>query len=95
MFPDMLIVRQDSDHFRFDVLEPHDPSRADNVDKAQGLAEFAEKHGGLFQRIQLIRKEGTGFARLDLNRSAIRQKVRLVTSNAQLDDLFKSAAEVT
>jgi type III restriction enzyme len=94
MFPDMLIVRRDGDEFRFDILEPHDPSRADNVDKAQGLADFAEKHGSLFKRIQLIRKQGAGFARLDLNRSAVRQKVRLITSNAQLDDLFKTAAEV-
>jgi type III restriction enzyme len=94
MFPDMLIVRHDADQFFFDILEPHDPSRADNIDKAQGLAEFSEKHGALFKRIQLIRKQGGGFARLDLNRSTVRQKVRLLTSNAQLDDLFKSAAEV-
>lgn len=94
MFPDMLIVRRDGDDYRFDILEPHDPSLADNLEKAHGLANFAEKHGDVFDRIQLIRKQGSGFVRLELNRSAIRQKLRLVTSNAQIDDLFKSASDV-
>jgi type III restriction enzyme len=91
MFPDLLIVRRDGGDFRFDILEPHDPSLADNLEKARGLANFAEKHGDVYARIQLIRKQGGGFARLELNRSAICQKLRLVTSNAQIDELFESA----
>lgn len=92
MFPDMVIVRKYGVRFRFDILEPHDPSLADNLEKAQGLAIFAEKHGDVFDRIQLIRKQATGFARLELNKSAIRDKLRLVTANAQIDDLFASDA---
>ena len=95
MFPDMLIVRRDGNDFRFDILEPHDASLADNLEKAKGLASFAEKHGDVFGRIQLIRKSKNGFARLDLNRSVVRDKLRLVTSNAQIDDLFASDAGVT
>lgn len=95
MFPDLLIVRSDGGDFLFDILEPHDPSLADNLEKAKGLANFAERHGDVFDRIQLIRKQGSGFARLELNRSAIHQKLRLVTSNAQIDELFGSVAEVT
>jgi type III restriction enzyme len=34
--------------YRFDILEPHDPSREDNAVKAVGLAQFAEKHWTLF-----------------------------------------------
>ena len=48
MFPDLLIVRQIDDDYRFDILEPHDPSREDNAVKAVGLAQFAEKHWTLF-----------------------------------------------
>jgi type III restriction enzyme len=95
MFPDMLMVRKEGKDFRFDILEPHDPSLADNLEKAKGLADFAEKRGDVFSRIQLIRKQGSRFARLELNRSAIRDKLRLVTSNAQIDDLFASAAGTT
>lgn len=89
MFPDMIIVRQVASGFRFDILEPHDPSRSDNLGKAKGLAEFAEKHGDVFDRVQLIRKRTTGFARLEMNRAAIRDKLRLVTSNDQIDALFE------
>ena len=56
MFPDLLVVRKDSEGFSFDILEPHDPSLKDNAAKAVGLADFAEDHWALFSRIQLIRK---------------------------------------
>ena len=36
MFPDLLIARKVGDGFRFDVLEPHDPSLADNFEKLTG-----------------------------------------------------------
>jgi len=38
MFPDLLVVREDSKGFLFDILEPHDPSLKDNAAKAVGLA---------------------------------------------------------
>ncbi|MEO7150420.1 MAG: hypothetical protein ABIX46_01735 [Burkholderiaceae bacterium] len=39
-----------------DVLEPHDPSRKDNVPKAVGFAHFAEAHGAGYGCIGLVRK---------------------------------------
>lgn len=92
MFPDLLIVRQVGKRVKFDILEPHDPSLADNFEKARGLAEFAEKHGDLFDRVQMIRKRGSHYVRLDMNRSAIRDRLRTVTLNAQLDALFDEHA---
>lgn len=96
MFPDLLIVRADAHSYVFDVLEPHDPSRKDNYPKAVGLAKFADKHGDRFGRIQLIRrvrKFGRDiFYRLDMNKSHIRNKVRGVTSNAELDRIFDEDA---
>jgi len=47
---------QSGNHYVCDILELHDPSLADNYEKAVGLAQFAEKQGHLFGRIQLIRK---------------------------------------
>ena len=93
MFPDFLIVRQIKNNLLFDVLEPHDPSRADNVGKAKGLAAFAEKHGHLFGRVQLIRGGGGGYRRLDMNRSDVQDRLRLINNNAQLDALFVEMAE--
>ena len=102
LFPDLLVVRQapDGEGFRFDILEPHDPSLGDNVEKAVGLARFAERHGHLFERIQLIRRQrspagGEAFFRLEINRTTIQKKLLLVTTNAQLDALFEAEATST
>ena len=97
MFSDLLVVRADAHGYVFDVLEPHDPSRKDNYPKAVGLAKFAEKHGERFGRIQLIRKaKGADrrehFYRLDMGKLSIRNKVRGVTSNAELDRIFDEDA---
>ena len=93
MFPDFVVVRKVGDPWLVDILEPHDPSRDDNVDQARGLARFAERHGALFGRIQLIRKRKAAgcaeqFVRLDVNRQETMQKVLLVSQASQLDALF-------
>lgn len=97
MFPDLLVVRAGVHGYLFDVLEPHDFSRKDNYPKAVGLAKFAEKHGEHFGRIQLIRKvKGADrcdhFYRLDMGRLNVRNKVRGVTSNSELDRIFDEDA---
>lgn len=93
MFPDLLVVRQDSKGYLFDILEPHDPSLKDNAVKAVGLAKFAERHWTLFERIQLIRKKKGAdgverYFRLDMGNDAIRKKVLAVTTNSQFDQVF-------
>ncbi|MGC9396856.1 MAG: DEAD/DEAH box helicase [Anaerolineae bacterium] len=99
MFPDLLIVRRDADGFLFDILEPHDPSLADNAAKARGLAAFAEKHWHQFDRIQLIRKR-TGpdgqehYYRLDVGKDSVRRNVLAISDNAALDRLFEEFAAV-
>ncbi|MCX6029106.1 MAG: hypothetical protein NT169_07360 [Chloroflexi bacterium] len=100
MFPDLVIVRQVNNSFRFDILEPHDPSRDDNAAKAVGLAEFAEKHWRLFDRIQLIRKKKAPdgrdhYIRLDVGKEPVRKKVLRITSNDALDQVFDDAAKVS
>lgn len=92
-YPDFLIVRRDNDgEYVIDILEPHDPTRIDNLGKAKGFAEYARQNPGV-GRIELIRKEkdGTGherFKRLDMARSAIRDKVSHVMTNDELDHIF-------
>ena len=93
MFPDLLIVREVDGDFIFDILEPHNPSLNDNMAKAKGLADFAEKHGDVFGRVQLIRGgAGDKFIRLDLHRSEIRDRLRVLDKNTQLDALFDEFA---
>lgn len=93
MFPDLLIVRADAHGYVFDILEPHDGSRKDNCPKAVGLAKFAELHWDKFGRIELIReKRGADgqmhFYRLDMAKTSIRNKVRGITNNSELDRIF-------
>lgn len=95
MFPDLVVVRKEKNDFVIDILEPHAPSLADNFEKALGLARFAETHGHLFGRIQLIRKQsspvgGEHFARLEINKREMIRKLLLITSNPQLDALFST-----
>lgn len=97
MFPDLVIVRKKRDGYVFDILEPHDPSLADNFEKAVGLARFAQTHGHLFDRVELIREGkspagGKRYSRLDVNKESVRKAVLLITANPQLDELFAQKA---
>ena len=98
MFPDLVIVRTDAHGYVFDILEPHDSSRKDNYPKAVGLAKFAEKHWDVFGRIELIREmrgpDGQmHFYGLDMSKAAIRNRVRAINSNTELDHIFEEDAE--
>ena len=99
MFPDLVVVRQDSTGVLFDILEPHDPSLKDNAVKAVGLAKFAESHWHLFSRIELIRKRRGAdgrdrYLRLNVGNDVVRDKVLGITSNSQLDQVFNDSAVV-
>ena len=92
-YPDFLIVRKDiEEEYVIDILEPHDPTRIDNLGKARGFAEYARQNPGV-GRIELIRmgKDGVGhqrFKRLNMAKSAIRDKVAHAITNEELDHIF-------
>lgn len=94
-YPDFVIIRKDGDEeFVIDILEPHDPTRIDNLGKAKGFAEYARQNPGV-GRIQLIRKgkDAAGhdrFKRLDMARSAVRDKVSHAMTNDELDHIFET-----
>ena len=97
MYPDLVIIRADAEGYVFDILEPHDSSRKDNFPKAVGLAKFAEKHWDVFGRIELIREmrgpDGQmHFYRLDMAKASIRNRVRGISSNSELDHIFTEDA---
>ena len=99
MYPDLLVVRklEGSEDYLFDILEPHHPNLDDNVDKAKGLAKFAEKHWDLFDRIELIRKKRGAngeeqYFRLDVGKAKVREMVLEKIDNHQLDRVFDKKA---
>lgn len=97
-YPDFLIIRHnDQDGYVIDILEPHDPTRKDNLGKAKGFAEYARQNPCV-GRIELIRiaKDPAGknrFKRLDMSRNAIRDKVFHAASNEELDRIFETDGE--
>lgn len=95
-YPDFIIVRRDTvsqkGEYIIDILEPHRPDLDDNLGKAKGFAEYARQNPGL-GRIQLIRqmKQASGtckFKRLDMSKSAVRDKVSHAQTSEELDHIF-------
>src|SRR5574344_1487943 len=96
-YPDFIIIRKDPDtKYVLDILEPHDPTRTDNLGKAQGFASYARNNQEI-GRLQLIRlkKDGIGrdkFIRLDMSRSLVQEKVLAARTNEELDHIFDEFA---
>ena len=93
-YPDFLIIRKDGSEYVVDILEPHDPTRQDNLGKAKGFAEYARQNPGV-GRIQLIRMQKDSLGRerafrLDMSKSSIRDKVSRCLSNGELNNIFES-----
>lgn len=91
-YPDFLVIREDGSDYVVDILEPHDPSRVDNLGKAKGFAEYARQNPGV-GRIQLIRMKRDAVGnerafRLDMSKGSVRDKVSHCTSNDELNHIF-------
>lgn len=93
-YPDFIIIRKDeSIGYIFDILEPHNPDFADNLGKAKAFAEYARENRNV-GRIQLIRKgkDAAGnnvFKRLDLTQSRARERVLKATTNDEINHIFE------
>lgn len=97
-FPDFLIIRRENGgDYIIDILEPHDPTRDDNVSKAKALAQYATENPCI-GRAQLIRLTKTSIGeelkRLDFAaHSELREKVAIINNNQELDNLFAQFSE--
>jgi type III restriction enzyme len=87
-YPDFLIFRKSGQGYLADVLEPHSLSLEDGWAKARGLARFAQRHGDLFGRIELLAEIKGKMKRLDLKNPDVREKVLVVNNVSQLRHLF-------
>lgn len=95
-YPDFLIIRNVVGiGYAIDILEPHRGDLTDNLSKAKALVDYAQKQPSVpIGRLQMIR-EGkdsiTGkkrMKRLDLAKSAVRERVMQLQSTQELDALF-------
>ena len=92
-YPDFIIVRKNPVlGYVIDILEPHSPDFKDNLGKAKGFAEYA-RHNSSIGRIQLIRMykdaaRNNRFKRLDMYKTAVREKVIHAVNTDELDHIF-------
>ena len=95
-YPDFLIIRNVVGiGYAIDILDPHRGDLTDNLSKAKALVDYAQKQPSApIGRLQMIR-EGkdsiTGkkrMKRLDLAKSAVRERVMQLQSTQELDALF-------
>jgi len=97
-YPDFIIIRKENGgDYILDILEPHDPTRDDNVGKAKALAQYATENPTI-GRAQLIRltRTATGdvLKRLDFAaHSELREKIASISLNEELDRLFSQYGE--
>jgi len=90
MRPDFLFFGTDaSDEIVVDIVDPYGEHLADSLPKLRGLAEYTEKHGSNFDRIEAVAKIDGSYRMLDLKAPQVRELVRRVTTakEAYLDPL--------
>ncbi|HEV7344993.1 MAG TPA: DEAD/DEAH box helicase family protein [Devosia sp.] len=58
-----------------DIVDPHGIQFGDALPRMRGLARYAEKHPGVYRRIEVVAKIGSTFRTLDLTEASVRAAV--------------------
>jgi hypothetical protein len=90
MRPDFLFFSTDaSGAVVVDIVDPHGDHLADSLPKLRGLADYVEKHGADFGRIEAVAEVDGSYRVLNLKAAEVRELVRRVMSakEAYLDTL--------
>jgi len=72
MHPDFIFFNRIGDVVHPSIVDPHGQHLQDSLPKLQGLANYAERYGDAFHRIEAVVKEGTKWRMLDLKREEVR-----------------------
>ena len=82
-YPDFLVVRDDGDRLVVDVMDPHDWSRPDAVEKAKGLSWYAGRHAEQVRHVDLVAKVDGAYRTLHMERTEIRAQVDVLGDTSQ------------
>lgn len=92
-YPDFIVVSEINGELSLSILEPHDPSREDNLSKALAMIEYGKKEKKV-KRLELIRiVDEKHIWRLDFKNSNVIEDMKAVDSNLKLTNLFKEYNE--
>jgi len=88
--PDFVFfVQQGDGTVAADIVDPHGIQFGDAIPKLKGLAQYAERFGDQYRRIEAVAKIGDKFRVLDLKEAAMRASVSAATS---IRALYEGAA---
>jgi type III restriction enzyme len=74
--PDFLFFASSDDgKIAVDIVDPHGHHLADSLPKLQGLAQYAEAHGGYYRRIEAVAVLNDEYKLLDLKQEEVRAAV--------------------
>lgn len=74
--PDFIFfVRRPDGGVAVDIVDPHGIQFGDALPRMKGLARYAEKHPGVYRRIEVVAKIGSTFRALDLTEPSTRAAV--------------------
>lgn len=74
--PDFVFFAQGQNGVVADVVDPHGHHLADAMPKLRGLADFTEKYGHEFRRIESVAETNGTYRVLDLKRDQVREAIR-------------------
>lgn len=86
--PDFIFFSERDGRIVADIVDPHDPTRADALPKLRGLADYAAEHEQIYRRIEAVAEVGSKLRVLDMTRADVRAAVA-VAGNAH--SLYGSA----
>lgn len=78
MHPDFVFFHEIDGAILPSIVDPHGQHLDDSMVKLVGLANFAERYGDKFHRIEAVAKDGSRWRKLDLKREDVRMKITQV-----------------
>jgi hypothetical protein len=87
MHPDFVFFHKVEGKVLPSIVDPHGQHLDDALVKLQGLANYAERYGDKFHRIEAVVKEGTAWRKLDFKRAEVRDVVKNF-SGASVSSLY-------
>lgn len=80
MCPDFIFFTKRGDDVEMNIVDPHGAHLGDALAKLQGLARYAERHGGAFGRIEAVAEIDGTYRVLDMQQEVVRNAVKNANS---------------
>jgi hypothetical protein len=96
MYPDLVVIAEnDEGVLRASLIDPHGHYFADAGDKLRGLAAYADRHSGSFERfLSVVRMRSGEFRMIDFADEAARSAVSSASTQEEIEDAFTTVGSL-